>query len=176
MSLAFVSETSTRRSSLDLTHSDISPSQFDMQIDSALDVDVKPNTDAEAATEDERDSLYFCENIVLKAEDRIFSVPRSGLIEHGTYFQSLLNASQEITNGSFSDAGSSEKHPIVLDGVSKIHFHNFLRIIYPFRGIDPPSGDEHWLGILDLATKWGFHEVCCTIRVNAQSIISYILS
>ncbi|KAF9050361.1 hypothetical protein BJ165DRAFT_999701 [Panaeolus papilionaceus] len=172
MSLAFVSETSTRRSSLALSYSDINPSQFDMQTDSALDVDVKPYTDAEAATEDERDPLYFCENIVLKAEDRIFSVPGSGLIEHGTYFQSLLNASQEITNGSFSDAGSSEKNPIILDGVSKIHFHNFLRIIYPFRGIDPPSGDEHWLGILDLATKWGFHEIKETALTHLEHIFN----
>ncbi|KAF9050312.1 hypothetical protein BJ165DRAFT_997318 [Panaeolus papilionaceus] len=188
MSLDFGSQKSNRRSILtlsnsntipsllDLSHSDIVPSQPDMQIDLDPDVGARPNTEAEAATEEERDPLYFCENVVLKAEDRIFSVPRRGLIEYGTYFHSLLNAIQEITSGSVSDAGSSEKHPIVLDGVSKIHFHNFLRIIYPFRGIDPPSGDEHWLGILDLATKWGFHEVCYTTSVNAQHTVSYIMS
>ncbi|KAF9050367.1 hypothetical protein BJ165DRAFT_999842 [Panaeolus papilionaceus] len=175
MSVAFVSQTSTRRSSLDLSYSDINPSQFDMEIDIAPDVDLKPHAVAEAVTEDERDPLYFCENVVLKAEDRIFSVPRSGLIEHGIYFQSLLNVNQEIISGSVSDAGNSEKNPIILDGVSKIHFHNLLRLIYPFRGIDPPSGDEHWLGILDLATKWGFHEVCYLISVNTQDIVSYIL-
>ncbi|KAF9050542.1 hypothetical protein BJ165DRAFT_1006816 [Panaeolus papilionaceus] len=131
MSLIFVSETSTRRSSLNLSYSDINLSQFDMQIDPAPDVDVKPVEETGAATEEERDPLYFCENVVLKAEDRIFSVPRSGLIEHGTYFQSLFSINQEVTNGIVSDAGSSEKHPIILDGVSKIHFHNLLRLIYP---------------------------------------------
>ncbi|KAF9050356.1 hypothetical protein BJ165DRAFT_999536 [Panaeolus papilionaceus] len=172
MSLASVSQTSTRRSSLNLSYSDIVPGQFDMHIDSALDDDDKPNTEVEAATEDERDPLYFCENVVLKAEDRIFSVPRSGLIEHGTYFQSLFNVNQEVTDGIVSDAGSSVKHPIVLDGVSKIHFHNFLRLIYPFRGIGPPSGDEHWLGILDLATKWGFHEIRETALTHLDHIFT----
>ncbi|KAF9050382.1 hypothetical protein BJ165DRAFT_1000165 [Panaeolus papilionaceus] len=184
MSLDFGSKKSNRRSILalsnsdtipsllDLSHSDIVPSQPGMQINLGLDVEANPNTEAEAVTEEERDPLYFCENILLKAEDRLFSVPRSGLIEHGTYFRSFLTPNQEITSGSVSDAGSSEKHPIVLDGVSKIDFHNLLRLIYPFCGIDPPSGDEHWLGILDLATRWGFHEIKETALTHLDHIFT----
>ncbi|KAF9049080.1 hypothetical protein BJ165DRAFT_1075766 [Panaeolus papilionaceus] len=99
----------------------------------------------ETAPETERDPTYFFENVFLKvcrpkpiflhtntdhtstrkAEDRVFSVPKSELIKHGTYFQLLFR------DGPADSAGRSEQHPIILDGVSKTHFHNFLRLIYP---------------------------------------------
>ncbi|KAF9050372.1 hypothetical protein BJ165DRAFT_999866 [Panaeolus papilionaceus] len=106
----------------------------------------------------ERDAIYFCETVVLVVEDRVFCVPKGGLLEHGTYFQSLFGTQphDDVKGGMPS---SLERCPIVLEGISKVHFHNFLRVIYPFYGVDVPSGDEHWLGILDLATKWGFQKV-----------------
>ncbi|KAF9050392.1 hypothetical protein BJ165DRAFT_1000317 [Panaeolus papilionaceus] len=113
----------------------------------------------------ERDPVYFCEIALLVAEDRVFCVPKGGLLEHGTYFQSLFgNQPHDDVKDETPATGSLGRSPIFLQGISKVHFHNFLRVIYPFHGVDVPSGDEHWLGILDLATRWGFQEVRLSTR------------
>ncbi|PPQ73428.1 hypothetical protein CVT24_008134 [Panaeolus cyanescens] len=109
-------------------------------------------------TDIEQDPIYFFENVLIKVEDRMFCVPKSELIEHGTYFRELFE-SQDDDAAEGPARGSPESNLIILEGVSKIHFHNFLRLIYPLRGVDWPSSDEHWIGILDLSTKWGFDEI-----------------
>ncbi|KAF9050326.1 hypothetical protein BJ165DRAFT_1402068 [Panaeolus papilionaceus] len=174
MSSGFASEASTRKSSVDISFSDsdIGFTEFDMDlnVDNAAS-QANENKTASSNTEQgngnvvtmERDPIYFCENVVLAAEDRLFCVPKGGLADHGTYFQSLFSKQ----DSQLPVAGSSEQHPIVLEGVSKIHFHNFLRAIVTDSdwamgssyGVDVPFGDEHWIGILDLATKWGFQAV-----------------
>ncbi|PPQ65568.1 hypothetical protein CVT24_010831 [Panaeolus cyanescens] len=164
MSFSVISETSicTKDTAGYLSYSEIDNVEVNMKLD--LD-ETKPPVVPEATqleTGFERDPVYFCENVVFKAEDRMFCVPKSGLIEHGTYFQTLFDG--------LPAKGTSELHPIILEGVSKIHFHNFLRLIYPFRGIDSPSGDEHWLGILDLATKWGFNEIRKIALINLEHL------
>ncbi|KAF9050371.1 hypothetical protein BJ165DRAFT_1609298 [Panaeolus papilionaceus] len=179
MSSGFISEASTRTSSIDisLSDSDIGFTQLDMD----LNVDIvacqsNQNTtglnnaerENQMPTAMERDPIYFCENVVLAAEDRLFCVPKSGLANHGTYFQSLFSKH----GVQLPVAGSSEQHPIVLEGVSKIHLHNFLRVIYPFYGVDVPFGDEHWIGILELATKWGFKEVRETAITHLEHLFS----
>ncbi|KAF9050328.1 hypothetical protein BJ165DRAFT_1525581 [Panaeolus papilionaceus] len=179
MSSGFASEASTRNSSVDISFSDsdIGFTQFDMD----LNVDnivpqANQNMTASSNTEQgngnvvtrERDPIYFCENVVLAAEDRLFCVPKGGLADHGTYFQSLFSKQ----DSQLPVAGSSEHHPIVLEGVSKIHFHNFLRVIYPFYGVDVPFGDEHWIGILDLATKWRFQEVRETAIAHLEHLFT----
>ncbi|KAF9050364.1 hypothetical protein BJ165DRAFT_1525611 [Panaeolus papilionaceus] len=179
MSSGLVSEASTRSSSTDISfsESDIGFTQLDMD----LNVDnvasqlnqhntVSSNMEQEnrIPTPMERDPIYFCENVVLAAEDRLFCVPKGGLANHGTYFQSLFSK-QGVQ---LPVAGSSEQHPIVLEGVSKIRLHNFLRVIYPFYGVDVPFGDEHWIGILDLATKWGFNEVRETAITHLEHLFT----
>ncbi|KAF9049084.1 hypothetical protein BJ165DRAFT_1609994 [Panaeolus papilionaceus] len=120
----------------------------------------------EAARETERDPTYFFENVFLRAEDRVFSVPKSELIRHGTYFQSLFRDEPA------DSPGRSEQHPIILDSVSKIHFHNFLRLIYPLRCVEPLSGAAHWLGILDLSTRWGFQDLRDTALTHLEPLFT----
>ncbi|KAF9050205.1 hypothetical protein BJ165DRAFT_1457155 [Panaeolus papilionaceus] len=177
-----ISEASTRGPSIDLSYSEIDSSQLEMDIDSAnASSEVHPDTtnskpkDQETRKEAaiERDPIYFCENVVLMAEDRVFSVPKGGLLNNGTYFHSLFGPQiLKDTDLRIPAAGSSEQHPIVLKGISKVDFHNLLRVIYPFQGIDFPSGDEHWLGILDLATKWGFQEARETALLHLDHIFT----
>ncbi|KAF9050383.1 hypothetical protein BJ165DRAFT_1000185 [Panaeolus papilionaceus] len=54
----------------------------------------------------------------------------------------------------------------------EIYFHNFLRVLYPFYRVDLPSGDEDWLRILDLATKWGFQEVRETALLHLEHLFT----
>ncbi|KAF9050208.1 hypothetical protein BJ165DRAFT_992071 [Panaeolus papilionaceus] len=147
--LGIVSEASTRESSINLSYSDIDPSQLEMDMDPTnTSYELHPNTansepkDQEMRKEAaiERDPIYFCENVVLMVEDRVFSVPKGGLLDNGTYFQSLFGCQiRKDTDSKIPAAGSSEQHPIVLKGVSKVHFHNFLRVIYPLYVFEPTS-------------------------------------
>ncbi|KAF9050384.1 hypothetical protein BJ165DRAFT_1000190 [Panaeolus papilionaceus] len=179
MSSGFVSEAFTRNSSTDISFSDsdIGFTQLDMDLNADNVVpQANQNTTASSNPEQgnemvvtmEHDPIYFCENVVLAAEDRLFCVPKSGLANHGTYFQSLVSKQ----GSQLPIEGSSVQHPIVLEGVSKIHLHNFLRVIYPFYGVDVPFGDEHWIGILDLATKWGFQEVRETAITHLEHLFT----
>ncbi|KAF9050394.1 hypothetical protein BJ165DRAFT_1000319 [Panaeolus papilionaceus] len=104
-----------------------------------------------------KDNLFYCENVVLKVEDTLFCVPKTGLVKSGTFFDGLFN--QDASEIAISPSqGSSDEDPIVLDGVSKDHFQDLLRLIFPFCGVDSPNTDEQWLGILHLATQWDiFH-------------------
>ncbi|KAF9050396.1 hypothetical protein BJ165DRAFT_1402116 [Panaeolus papilionaceus] len=105
-----------------------------------------------------KDPFFYCEIVVFKVEDTLFCVPKSGLIESGTYFSTLLNESAS-DSPSTTPPGSSDDNPIVLQGVLKDHFQHFLRLIYPFRGIKGPENDDQWLAILHLATEWNFSDI-----------------
>ncbi|KAF9050327.1 hypothetical protein BJ165DRAFT_1457737 [Panaeolus papilionaceus] len=131
-----------------------------------------PDDQPMAKPETKSNPIFFCETIVLVAEDRVFCVPKGALLEHGTYFRSIFGGKTHDFNAGIPAAGSSEQCPIILGGVSKIHFHNFLRVLYPFYRVDLPSSDEDWLGILDLATKWGFQEVRETALVHLEHLFT----
>ncbi|KAF9050381.1 hypothetical protein BJ165DRAFT_1609303 [Panaeolus papilionaceus] len=116
-----------------------------------------------------RDRLLYCENVVFKVEDTLFCVPKRGLVNEGVYFNNLFNLA---ASGSaiLPPQGSSDENPFVLHGVSETHFRNFLGLIYPFCGVESPSTDEQWLGILHLATKWNF----ANIRENALKHLQHL--
>jgi hypothetical protein len=121
-----------------------------------------------------------------KVENKLFRVPKSGLNVEGTVFETMfaLPPPQENNSGR-PDApeGSTDKFPIILEGISKAHFRGFLRAIYPMyehhslnpfeshklivlMGIRNPASTVSPLtydeldGAVQLATMWEFREVC----------------
>ncbi|KAF9050369.1 hypothetical protein BJ165DRAFT_1402098 [Panaeolus papilionaceus] len=118
-----------------------------------------------------RDYLFYYQTVVIKAEDTLFCVPKNGLMVVGIYFPKLflkLEADAQ-SNPDTIVPGTSDDNPIILEGVSKDHFRDFLRLIYPF-GICPPRKDDQWLGILQLATEWN----CIGIRDTALAHLEHL--
>ncbi|KAF9050284.1 hypothetical protein BJ165DRAFT_995302 [Panaeolus papilionaceus] len=119
----------------------------------------------------ERDDLFYDEFVVFKVENTLFSVPKKGLVQPGTYFETLF---QEKAAGSEGDLdqdnesddatvaeqklGISDENPIVLEGVKKEAFRDFLRVIYPHNAAGPYEDDE-WINVLHLAHKWNFPSI-----------------
>ncbi|KAF9050397.1 hypothetical protein BJ165DRAFT_1000570 [Panaeolus papilionaceus] len=104
-----------------------------------------------------KDPLFYYENVVLKVEDTLFCVPKSGLNEPGTYFNKLFAGPWYGSER----PGSSDDNPIVLEGVSKDHFQAFLKLIFPSRrGPRPyPDHEAQWLAMLHLGAEWNFPDV-----------------
>ncbi|KAF9050386.1 hypothetical protein BJ165DRAFT_1592375 [Panaeolus papilionaceus] len=118
-----------------------------------------------------RDYLFYYQTVVIKAEDTLFCVPKNGLMAAGNYFPKLflkLEAEAQ-SNPDTIVPGTSDDNPIILEGVSKDHFRDFLRLIYPF-GICAPRKDDQWLGILQLATEWN----CVGIRDTALTHLKHL--
>ncbi|KAF9050395.1 hypothetical protein BJ165DRAFT_1000502 [Panaeolus papilionaceus] len=118
----------------------------------------------------QRDPVFYCETVVLQVEDTLFCVPKSGLVEEGTYFNSLLSQVRTDFGSQASSPGSSDHNPIILDGVKKNHFQHFLRLIYPFRGVEAPETDDQWLSILQLATQWNFPDIRETALTHLEHL------
>jgi hypothetical protein len=64
-----------------------------------------------------------------KVENKLFRVPKSGLNVEGTVFETMF-ALPLSTENSGPPEGSTDKSPIILEGISKAHFRGFLRAIY----------------------------------------------
>ncbi|KAF8190847.1 hypothetical protein BJ912DRAFT_964914, partial [Pholiota molesta] len=116
-----------------------------------------PITPTEESEEEcERDDLYYFENVVFKVENKLFRVPKSGLNVEGTVFETMF-ALPLSTENSGPPEGSTDKSPIILEGISKAHFRGFLRAIYRITA-SPLTYDE-LDGAIQLANMWEFGEL-----------------
>lgn len=116
---------------------------------------------------------------VLKVEDTLFCVPRNAFERpNGNFFSDTLFSVPGPGENGEQMEGRDDKHPILLEGVVKEHFRGFLHVMYPlwvltgFRlakyidyiyrsnGVESTTMYEDWVGVLHLATMWGFVEVC----------------
>lgn len=64
-----------------------------------------------------------------KVENTLFCVPKSGLNVEGTVFETMFALPPPQENSGHLE-GSTDKSPIILEGISKAHFRGFLRAIY----------------------------------------------
>ncbi|KAF8190843.1 hypothetical protein BJ912DRAFT_314553 [Pholiota molesta] len=79
-----------------------------------------------------------------------------GVRDNLYYFETVISSLPPGDNGKGAE-GATDARPIVLEGISKIAFHGFLRAIYP--SSDVPWTYEEMLGALHLSTMWGFSEL-----------------
>ena len=100
---------------------------------------------------------------------------RNGFDIPGTPFEAMFALPQTQSD---SVEGSSHENPIHLRGIKVDHFRCFLRILYPLSvlmifpvkylrvyvkifsiGRKPVVEFDEWIGVLNLATMWFFHDV-----------------
>ncbi|PPQ99771.1 hypothetical protein CVT24_009674 [Panaeolus cyanescens] len=117
-------------------------------------------TSPEAKTIDEveRDDMFYYETVVLKVESTLFCIPKKSLAKKGTFFEDLFNGNAGDSKD--ADLGSSDANPLVLQGVSKEAFRDFLKLVSPFaRDCLVYFTEKQWLNVLWLAKRWKFDEV-----------------
>ncbi|KAI0733744.1 hypothetical protein C8Q72DRAFT_761282, partial [Fomitopsis betulina] len=101
--------------------------------------------------------FYFDDgNVVFLVEETLFNVHRYFLKRESPVFRDMFT----FTPDSDGHEGSSNEHPVVLEGTKSLDFACLLACLYPLSIIqhdDMPY--EHWNLVLDLAVKWQFNDV-----------------
>ncbi|KAF9047703.1 hypothetical protein BJ165DRAFT_1526974 [Panaeolus papilionaceus] len=93
-----------------------------------------------------------------KVEDTIFRAFKKAFLYPGCFFITLFALPQPSNDSVDSQLaeGSSEAHPITLEGISKREFLSFLKVLTPIEGVPRCSTYNEWMGVLNLATMWDF--------------------
>ncbi|KIM82521.1 hypothetical protein PILCRDRAFT_820381 [Piloderma croceum F 1598] len=103
-----------------------------------------------------RNGRFYMECIVFLVEGTLFKVPRA-CFEHSQIFRDVFNL--PCTNNAIID-GSDDGHPFKLDGISKIDFRAFLKLLYPqsipLRGA---LSVKEWIAVLKLSTMWDLFSI-----------------
>ncbi|EPS96611.1 hypothetical protein FOMPIDRAFT_1099659, partial [Fomitopsis schrenkii] len=101
--------------------------------------------------------FYFDDgNVIFLVEDTLFNVHRYFLKRESPVFRDMF----ALTPDADAPEGSSDEHPIVLEGTKSLDFACLLACLYPLSVIqhdDMPA--EHWSLALDFAVKWQFHDI-----------------
>jgi len=94
------------------------------------------------------------ECIIFLVEDTLFKVPRFPFERSGIFATIFTLPSGENT----IVEGCADEHPFKLDGISKIDFQTFLRVVCPRDRTKYSMTVEKWVSVLKLSTMWDFHE------------------
>ncbi|TDL18239.1 hypothetical protein BD410DRAFT_728845 [Rickenella mellea] len=100
-----------------------------------------------------RDETYYFAMLVVLVEGCLFKVPRY-YFEESDVFQAMLKLPFGVQTGE----GTTDEHPLRLDGVTANDFRTFLTVLIRFpstRNVDKFTKDE-WLAVLHLAAMWEF--------------------
>ncbi|TDL14620.1 hypothetical protein BD410DRAFT_757102 [Rickenella mellea] len=111
---------------------------------------------------EDRNHPYFCTNVVLMVEGRLFQLPRILFEGQSSLFKVMFLLPPPSSNLG-NEEGGSVSNPIRLDGIKRAEFESFLRVLFP---LDPLILRSHadmtkydWLSALKLATMWEFDSV-----------------
>ncbi|KAH6908488.1 hypothetical protein BKA70DRAFT_1103695 [Coprinopsis sp. MPI-PUGE-AT-0042] len=108
------------------------------------------------ASEAQRDALYYCQNVILRVESKLYCVPKICLTKHSELFETMF------TMG--SNEGQSDDCPIVLEGYKSRDFECLLKVVLPifpqYLANEPPAlSREEWFLVLRLSTVWNMVRV-----------------
>ncbi|KAJ2931470.1 hypothetical protein H1R20_g5551, partial [Candolleomyces eurysporus] len=103
--------------------------------------------------EGEKDEIYYWDTVKFLVEACIFKVPRNQFVIGSTYFAKKLESTKMSDN-------KGDGAPVVPEGATASQFRVFLKLLFPIHTTSTTlqfTKDE-WLTILELSTRWHFHE------------------
>ncbi|EPS96615.1 hypothetical protein FOMPIDRAFT_52962 [Fomitopsis schrenkii] len=94
--------------------------------------------------------------VSLQVENTLFNVHRYFLKRESSVFRDMFMS----TPDSDAPEGSSDEHPIVLEGTSSLGFSSLLTCFYPRSAgkVENLSADQ-WASVVDLSIRWEFSDV-----------------
>ncbi|KAG8869223.1 hypothetical protein FRB97_001468, partial [Tulasnella sp. 331] len=119
--------------------------------------------DSDAIKSSQLDGYDQC--LALLVQGSVFRVSRRLLARDSRYFEELLETAQATGDVRI---GTTDAHPIVLDGVTAEEMNDFLGILYssPFQMNFDHIGSRQWTTVLRLTTLWSF----TTMRAYAIAV------
>ncbi|KAF9552806.1 hypothetical protein CPC08DRAFT_258984 [Agrocybe pediades] len=120
-------------------------------------------------------NLYNMTTIFVKVENTVLAIPRYILNHPGSPFEMMFKLPQP--GDVERKEGASEQDPILIEGVVADDFEAFLHVFHSLPGNAPPprcavGGEEYWLGVLKLATMWGYGELHKKAVEQMKSIVA----
>ncbi|KAI0927742.1 hypothetical protein AcW1_005181 [Taiwanofungus camphoratus] len=102
--------------------------------------------------------MFYFQDVVFLIEGTILRLTRYPFENNSKVFRDMYML--PVVDSSIID-GSSDEHPLVLEGVEKAAFEQLLRVLYPpwyYNWKEVLSVDQ-WKSVLNLADMWQFDEV-----------------
>ncbi|SJL01258.1 uncharacterized protein ARMOST_04576 [Armillaria ostoyae] len=107
-------------------------------------------TESSNHSEPIRDKDFYLEYVVFLAENTLFNVPRY----HFENFSEVFTTMYTLPHGDSLNAdGSSDEHPLVLQGVTAQEFRSLLNVMLHPKSL-PQLTKEGWLDVLKLSNMW----------------------
>ncbi|KAF8632432.1 hypothetical protein AX15_001876 [Amanita polypyramis BW_CC] len=106
-----------------------------------------------------RNEEYYLEDIIFQVEDQLFKVHRHMFVQLSVVFRDMFTI--PVPGGVEAD-GSSDKQPLVLEGIEKKDFVLLLRCLYPlnFQGdLESSFSLEEWRSVLKLAALYEMDKI-----------------
>ncbi|KAG8854193.1 hypothetical protein FRB96_007749 [Tulasnella sp. 330] len=115
-----------------------------------------PDVQQDPHVSESHQSSRYDQCLTLSVQGSLFRVSRRLLERDSQYFEELLESNQSLGNG---QAGMTDAHPIILEGVQVEEMHEFLTFLYepPFQTSFDHITIHQWAAILKLATLWSFN-------------------
>ncbi|KAF8331243.1 hypothetical protein F5887DRAFT_218845 [Amanita rubescens] len=107
----------------------------------------------------DKNEEYYLEVIVFQVEDQLFKVPRHLFVKLSQVFRDMFEL--PVPEGVEAD-GSSDKQPLVLEGIEKKDFVPLLRCLYPLQFPVNPSMNftlKEWQSVLKLTSLYEMTQV-----------------
>ncbi|KAH6908530.1 hypothetical protein BKA70DRAFT_1280097 [Coprinopsis sp. MPI-PUGE-AT-0042] len=98
---------------------------------------------------------FYFDNITIRVENELFSVPLRVLKEASPVFESMVIVGR-------GDQGKTDDDPVVLEGQKSKDFESLLKVIFPdytdaFTGLS--LTEDEWIGVLNLSTMWEMSQI-----------------
>ncbi|KAI8974157.1 hypothetical protein BD414DRAFT_524925 [Trametes punicea] len=105
-----------------------------------------------------RDSEFYCRDVVFRVEETLFRVSRRPFEDNTSAFQTMFSLpSLDHARGA---EGTSDDHPIRIQGVTEDEFRALLYVLFPTSyGVPRTLTKDQWMSALKLATMWNFEGV-----------------
>ncbi|KAF6757744.1 hypothetical protein DFP72DRAFT_890544 [Ephemerocybe angulata] len=120
--------------------------------------------DSAPASTKERSQFYFDPTcVVIQVESKVYRFPRYRLERFSDIFKDMFNLPPANDK-----EGTSDEHPIILEGCTSFQFESLLSIMFP-ESIKPDITREQLLAALELSFMWEMAEVTQFIHETLSS-------
>ncbi|OBZ75090.1 hypothetical protein A0H81_05020 [Grifola frondosa] len=123
-----------------------------------------------------RDDCFYDDPVIFLVENVLFRKPRRPFAQESEVFRNMFEL--PVPEGSVVD-GSSDEHPLRLEGVSSADFRYFLKVLFPLPSTAPTHAvttgggrQDEWIAVLKLSTMW----ICDNVKKVAIEMLSGIVN
>ncbi|KAH6908512.1 hypothetical protein BKA70DRAFT_1562575 [Coprinopsis sp. MPI-PUGE-AT-0042] len=112
--------------------------------------------DIHVGSKSSRSTAYYFQNVIIKVEGCLYSIPKQALISQSPVFEGMFDG-----NNDGGGEGATDEKPIVLEGYKSVDFECLLKVMLPqpLKHSLPVLAKEEWTSVLKLSTVWQMDKI-----------------